>query len=136
MTTRWKAAKAASKSMANLDETGIVIGGCRHVIAQKAVNMFRGEMYVCTYVGIKSLYISFISLTGMAIHIIYMRKCLFLVGCSGYGRTWCVNIGLRHDANLCYLHSIDMKPALSVMHSKAHSWHCQVCIYVHIRNYM
>jgi len=30
----------------NLDETGMVIGGCRHVIAQKAVNMFRGEMYV------------------------------------------------------------------------------------------
>jgi len=43
-TTRWKAAKAASKTMTNLDETGIVIGGCRHVIAQKAVNMFRGEM--------------------------------------------------------------------------------------------
>ena len=45
-TTRWKAAKAASKSMPNLDETGIFIGGCRHVIAQKAVNMFRGEMYI------------------------------------------------------------------------------------------
>jgi len=45
-TTRWKAAKAASKTMPNLDETGIVTGGCRHVIAQKAVNMFRGEMYV------------------------------------------------------------------------------------------
>lgn len=45
-TTRWKAAKAVSKTMPNLDETGIVTGGCRHVIAQKAVNMFRGEMYV------------------------------------------------------------------------------------------
>ena len=43
-TTRWKAAKAASKTMPNLDETGLVVGGCRHVIAQKSVNMFRGEM--------------------------------------------------------------------------------------------
>ena len=32
--------------MANLDETGLSVGGCRHTIAQKAVNMFRGEMYV------------------------------------------------------------------------------------------
>ena len=49
-TTRWKAAKAASKTMPNLDETGIVTGGCRHVIAQRAVNMFRGEMYIeCVY---------------------------------------------------------------------------------------
>ena len=45
-TTRWKTAKTASKSMPNLDETGMIIGGCRHVITQKAVNMFRGEMYV------------------------------------------------------------------------------------------
>lgn len=44
-TTRYKVAKAPSKTMPNLDETGIVTGGCRHVIAQKAVNMFRGEMY-------------------------------------------------------------------------------------------
>ena len=46
--TRWTVVKVASKTMPNLDETGMVIGGCRHVIAQKAVNMFRGEMYVCT----------------------------------------------------------------------------------------
>lgn len=45
-TTRWKAAKAVSKTMPNLDETGIVTGSCRHVVSQKAVNMFRGEMYV------------------------------------------------------------------------------------------
>ena len=43
-TTRWKAAKASSKTMANLDETGLEVAGCRHGIAQKAVNMFRGEM--------------------------------------------------------------------------------------------
>ena len=26
--------------------------------------------------------------------------------------------------------AMNMKPALSVMHAKAHSWHCQVCTYV------
>ena len=24
--------------------------------------------------------------------------------------------------------AMEMKPALSVMHAKAHSWHCQVCV--------
>lgn len=43
-TSRWKAAKATSKTMTNLDETGLVVSGCRHSIAQKAVNMFRGEL--------------------------------------------------------------------------------------------
>ena len=43
-TSRWKAAKATSKIMTNLDETGLVVSGCRHSIAQKAVNMFRGEL--------------------------------------------------------------------------------------------
>ena len=43
-TTRWKAAKAASKSMTNLDETGLEVAGCRHALALNALNMFRGEM--------------------------------------------------------------------------------------------
>ena len=43
-TTRWKAVKAMSKSLANLDESGLEVAGCRHGIGQKAVNMFRGEM--------------------------------------------------------------------------------------------
>jgi len=47
--TRWKAAKSRSKTMANLDETGLSVAGCRHTIAQKAVNMFQGEMYVYTF---------------------------------------------------------------------------------------
>jgi hypothetical protein len=44
-TTKWKAAKSLSKTMANLDETGLEVAGCRHGIAQKAVNMFRGEIF-------------------------------------------------------------------------------------------
>ena len=45
-TTRWKAAKAISKTMSNLDECGLEVAGCRHAFGLKAVNMFRGEMYV------------------------------------------------------------------------------------------
>lgn len=44
--TRWKAAKSRSKTMTNLDETEFTVAGCRHAVAKKAVNMFRGEMYV------------------------------------------------------------------------------------------
>lgn len=43
-TTRWKAAKAISKTMGNLDECGMEVAGCRHGFGLKALNMFRGEM--------------------------------------------------------------------------------------------
>ena len=59
-TSRWKAAKAASKTMQHLDETGVVVAGCRHIIAQKAVNMFRGEMCVCVYVSLAFIVVLFI----------------------------------------------------------------------------
>ena len=45
-TTNWKAAKAVSKTMSSLDETGLEVAGCRHALALKALNMFRGEVYV------------------------------------------------------------------------------------------
>ena len=35
--TRWKAAKAVSRTMPSLDETGLEVGGCRHAFGQKAV---------------------------------------------------------------------------------------------------
>ena len=48
-TSRWKAAKSSSKTMKNLDETGLLVAGYRHTIAQTAINMFRGEMYEFVY---------------------------------------------------------------------------------------
>ena len=48
-TTRWKAAKAASKSTSNLDESGVSMAACCHVIEQKELNMFCGEMYALTH---------------------------------------------------------------------------------------
>ena len=42
----WQAARSKAKTgFATLDETGLVVAGCRHVIALKAVNMFAGEQY-------------------------------------------------------------------------------------------
>ena len=38
--TWWKAAKSRSKTMTNQDETGVTVDGCRHTVAQKAVDMF------------------------------------------------------------------------------------------------
>ena len=43
-TSRFKAAKESSKTMKNFDETGIVVSVCRHVITQRAVNMFCREL--------------------------------------------------------------------------------------------
>ena len=50
-TSRWKAAKSASKTMKNLDETGIVVSCCRHQIAQKALNIMLEEKcsQLCVY---------------------------------------------------------------------------------------
>ena len=42
--TKWKVAKAVSKSLANLDETELEVAGYRHATGQKAVNMFCGEV--------------------------------------------------------------------------------------------
>ncbi|XP_065891337.1 uncharacterized protein [Dysidea avara] len=108
-TTRWKAAKAVSRTMPTLDETGIVTGGCRHVIAQKAVNMFRGEIYGYSH---------------------YLHEKVFAP--RGVRWLWqdviCQywNWARSKTALFPGSRAMDMKPALSVMHAKAHSWHCQI----------
>ena len=43
--SHWKAAKASSKGMANLDETCLCMACCRHSILYKAVNMHQGEIF-------------------------------------------------------------------------------------------
>ena len=40
----WKAAGNKLKERANADETGLEIAGCRHGLAQWAVNMYQGEI--------------------------------------------------------------------------------------------
>ena len=124
--TRWKAAKAVSKTMANLDETGLEVAGCRHALALKAINMFHGEMqvfYVCARMNdhVKLSY-SF----GYP-HYLHTKK---------FSKTRCVWADVMCQYWPWALSKVDScpeakeamssQPCLSVMHAKAHSWHCQV----------
>ena len=93
---------------AKQDETGLEIAGCRHGLAQWAVNMYYGELY------------------GYA-HFIQQKKMLSApvkyfwedVVCQYW--KWAQKVdGVSTSA---------MMPALSVMHAKAHNWTCQVCFY-------
>ena len=43
-TSSFKAAKSSFKTLKNLDETGLVVARCCHVIAQKAVKIFHSEL--------------------------------------------------------------------------------------------
>ena len=86
-TSRWKAAKSASKTMKNLDETGIVVSCCRHQVAQKAVNMFRGEMYVTVDMFQLTYLMTFKHPIDMVTLIIFILMTLFKERQSICGRT-------------------------------------------------
>lgn len=43
--TSWRAAGNTLRKKKNLCKTGLEIAGCRHSVAQKAVNMLYGEIY-------------------------------------------------------------------------------------------
>lgn len=51
--TNWRAAGNTLRKKKNLSETGLEIAGCRHAIAQKAVNMIYGEItvYLSTFLS-------------------------------------------------------------------------------------
>ena len=71
-TSRWKTAKSSSKIMRNLDETGLVVAGCRHTIAQTALNMFRGEMYIMNLILCIHRYSTYIIHVDLATHTTYI----------------------------------------------------------------
>jgi len=103
--THWKAAANKMKKKRNLDETGLEIAGCRHGIAQWAVNMYRGEIFG---------YPHFLQEKRMQpANVQYFWED---VVCKYW--KWAERGGILVG---------NMKPALSVMHGKAHSWSCQVC---------
>ncbi|EDO32846.1 predicted protein [Nematostella vectensis] len=102
--TEWKAASNSARKKRNVDETGLEILGCRHSIAQAAVNMYRGELYGYAHYLQKTFVIP--------------RKVQFL-WYDIVGKFWpwvC-----KHDVAA----TETVKPALSVIHAKAHSWKCQ-----------
>lgn len=93
------------KKKRNLDETGLEILGCRHSIAQAAVNMFYGEVYGYAH------YLQKVFLVPKKVNFLW-----YDVICKFW--PW-----LRKADPTC---AETMQPALSVMHAKAHAWTCQV----------
>ncbi|XP_066933858.1 uncharacterized protein [Clytia hemisphaerica] len=91
--------------MAKLDETGLEVATCRHVTAQKALNMFRGEVFGYPYFLIKNFMVprrtSFCFADVMCKLWPFMR---------------------RDDPSM----NDQIKPALSIMHAKGHALECQV----------
>lgn len=91
----------------NLSATGLEIAGCRHAIAQRAVNMMYGEIYGYAHY--------------MQLNFFLPKNVQFFwydVVCKYW--PWIQ----KHNKEV----SEKMKPALSVMHAKAHAWYCQVCL--------
>ncbi|XP_072041208.1 uncharacterized protein [Amphiura filiformis] len=106
----WKAARAQNTTKAKQDETGLAVAGCRHTLAQKAVNMFRGEMYGYPHF----LHTSFMLQEGVQ----FMWQDVI---CKYW--PWAKKQQQKPE----YARGTTaMKPALSVMHAKAHAWDCQV----------
>lgn len=101
----WRAAGNTLKKKKIVDETGLEIAGCRHSVAQHAVSMKHGEVYGYAHYMQKEYYLS--------------RTTQFFwydVICKYW--PWL----RKNDLTT----SQKMKPALSVMHAKAHAWYCQV----------
>lgn len=98
-----------SKSKKHQDETGLVVAGCRHSIAQAALNMFRGEVYGYAHY--------------LHLHFLYPNNVKFMwedVICKYWPWAQRVTAGENKMA------LVNTKPALSLMHGKSHSWSCQV----------
>ena len=103
--SHWRAAKNTARKRGKLDKTGLEIAGCPHGLAKWAVNMYQREIY------------------GYA-HFIHSKKMLP----AGVHYFWedIVCKYWKWASKIAGHETTDMKPALSVMHVKAHKWSCQV----------
>jgi hypothetical protein len=101
----WRAAGNTLNKKKNVDETGLEIAGCRHSVAQHAVSMKHGEVYgYAHYMQLKY----------------YLRRATKFFWYDVICKYW--PSLHKNDVTTCQ----KMKPALSVMHAKAHAWYCQV----------
>ncbi|XP_044171275.1 uncharacterized protein LOC122955576 isoform X2 [Acropora millepora] len=102
--SHWKAAENSARRRAKLDETGLEIAGCRHGLAQWAVNMYQGEIFGYFYfLQSQKMFPAGVNFFWEDIVCKYWK--------------WAGKVGGSE---------MTMKPALSVMHAKAHKWSCQV----------
>ena len=107
--SHWKAARNTIIRQSNLDETGLVVAGCRHSLAESAVNMHQGELYGYTH---------YLQINRLIRHNV---KFLWQDVICKY---WPWFTSLPKD--LSPDEAFSMTPALSIMHGKAHVWSCQV----------
>ncbi|XP_028417750.1 uncharacterized protein LOC114542274 [Dendronephthya gigantea] len=108
-TSNWKAARNTANVRSKLDETGLVVAGCRHALAQSALNMYRGELFGYTH------YLQINRLVPQGVMFLWQD-----VVCKYW--PWFMSLPKELSPQDTFL----MKPALSIMHGKAHIWSCQV----------
>jgi len=101
----WTAAQNSSRKMAKLDETGLDVATCRHVVAHKALNMFRGEIFGYPMYLIK--------------HYMVQKQAKFCFA-DVICKLW--PFVCKQEPTI----KGSILPALSVMHAKGHSLDCQV----------
>ena len=105
--SRWLAARNRQQNGGTRDETGLELVSCRHCIAQKAVNMFRGEIFGYAY---------------------YLQK-----NFKHDVRFYFSDVACRYWK---WLHKIDIQlyenqtPAIGMLHVKGHPPACEVSFHI------
>ena len=108
--TPFHAARSSSSRFKNQDDTGLLMGTCRHQIIHRALNMERGETFDHTH-----FLHSFFSLKG------------FKFICNDViCRYWPYACKVSRLLPQFEANTKNMKPFLSRMHAKCHTWYCQV----------
>lgn len=105
------ARESSNKSASKVDEEGVEVAVCRHGILLKGLNMFRGEIFA---------------------YPLYLQKQL----ASQNVQFFCSDVVCKYWPYLqrvvdhCpeFQDLLNMRPFLSIMHAKAHSWICEVII--------
>ncbi|CAM4573686.1 unnamed protein product [Leuciscus chuanchicus] len=107
---QWTAAReSANKSASKLDEEGVEVAVCRHGVLLKGLNMFRGEIFA---------------------YPLYLQKQL----ASQTVQFFCSDVVCKYWPYLQRVVDhcpeledlLNMRPFLSIMHAKAHSWMCEL----------
>lgn len=106
----WKAARDSKSAIRGQDETGCTVCGCRHVFAQRAVNLVQmGERYANAYYLDRHFMqpggVEFQWQDIVCKYWVWRKKTLEAMDHGSGG---------------------ELKPALNLMHGKLHSWQCQV----------
>ncbi len=116
---QWTAAReSANKSASKLDEEGVEVAVCRHGVLLKGLNMFRGEIFA---------------------YPLYLQKQL----ASQTVQFFCSDVVCKYWPYLQRVVDhcpeledlLNMRPFLSIMHAKAHSWMCEVIMTIRCISY-